>query len=134
MNPRQFLLLGGIVLVLVGLLGFFGVIGPTAEQSIFGEMWWFDNAENWAPLVLGVVALVLLMAPAGLQKPVVILVGIVGLLVGLYNFASESLLGANLESPADLILHLVVRTWALIAGFQKGGTAEVPPAASQQQM
>ena len=134
MNPRQFLLLGGIVLVLVGLLGFFGVIGPTAEQSIFGEMWWFDNAENWAHLVLGVVALVLLMAPAGLQKPVVILVGIVGLLVGLYNFASESLLGANLESPADLILHLVVGIWALIAGFRKGGTAEVPPAASQQQM
>lgn len=129
MNPRQFLHLGGIVLVLVGLLGFFGVIGPTAEQSIFGETWWFDNAENWAHLVLGVVALVLLMAPAGLQKPVVILVGVIGLLVGLYNFASTELLGANLESPADLILHLVVGLWALVAGFRKGESAEMPSAA-----
>ncbi|MEK9147909.1 MAG: hypothetical protein AAB650_00555, partial [Patescibacteria group bacterium] len=57
MNPKQFLQIGGVVLVLVGILGFVGVIGPTAESSLFGGAWWFDNAENWAHLVLGVVAL-----------------------------------------------------------------------------
>jgi hypothetical protein len=36
MNPRQFLIVGGAVLVLVGVLGFVGVIGPTPSDSIFG--------------------------------------------------------------------------------------------------
>ena len=36
--------------------GMVGVIGPTAEQSLFGDDWWFDDAENWAHLVLGIVA------------------------------------------------------------------------------
>jgi len=35
MNPKQFLQIGGIILVLVGILGFF-VIGPTPEKSLFG--------------------------------------------------------------------------------------------------
>ncbi|MBI2506888.1 MAG: hypothetical protein HYW00_01995 [Candidatus Colwellbacteria bacterium] len=122
MNPKQFLLIGGLVLAVVGILGFVGVIGPTAEQSIFGSAWWFDNAENWAHLVLGIVALLAWkMLSASNQKILVILVGILGLLVGLYNFTSTSLLGANLENPADLVLHLVVGLWALYAGLSKRG-------------
>ncbi len=58
MNPKQFLLLGGLILTLVGILGFVGVIGPSAANSLFGANWWFDNGENWAHLVLGLVALV----------------------------------------------------------------------------
>lgn len=123
MNSRQFLLIGGIILVVVGLLGFAGILGPTAERSIFGSMWWFDNAENVAHLVLGVVALLLLAAPASLQRPVVIVVGALAVLVGLYNFASDQLLGANLENPADMVLHLVVGIWALFAGLRKGENA-----------
>ncbi|MBI3088716.1 MAG: hypothetical protein HYY99_00405 [Candidatus Colwellbacteria bacterium] len=122
MNPKQFLLIGGLVLAVVGILGFVGVIGPTAEQSIFGSAWWVDNAENWAHLVLGIVALLAWkMLSASNQKILVILVGILGLLVGLYNFTSTSLLGANLENPADLALHLVVGLWALYAGLSKRG-------------
>ncbi len=122
MNPKQFLLIGGLVLAVVGILGFVGVIGPTAEQSIFGSAWWFDNAENWAHLVLGIVALLAWkMLSASNQKMLVILVGVLGLLVGLYNFTSTSLLGANLENPADLALHLVVGLWALYAGLSKRG-------------
>lgn len=126
MNPKQFLQIGGIVLILVGVLGFF-LIGPTEEASIFGSAWWFDNAENWAHLVLGVVAVILGfgMKNESLQKNVTILVGVLGLFFGLYNFFSTSFLGANLESPLDLILHLVVGAWALWAGLKKpamGGT------------
>ena len=57
-NVKDFLTYGGWVLVIVGILGFF-LIGPTAEKSILGATWWFDNSENWAHLVLGVVALLL---------------------------------------------------------------------------
>lgn len=115
MTPKSFLTYGGIVLVLVGILGFF-LIGPTAEQSIFGELWWFDNPENIAHLVLGIVALIAAFAaPASVQKPLVMVVGVVALFFTLYNFFSEQFLGANLESPMDLILHLVVAVWAFMS-------------------
>ena len=117
MNPKQFLQIGGAVLVLVGILGFAGLIGPTSEVSIFGSTWWFDNGENWAHLLLGIVGIAAsFILPAGLQKGLVLILGVVGVLVALYNVFSTELLGANLESPADLLLHLVVGAWALFAG------------------
>ena len=83
MNPKQFLVLGGIVLVLVGVLGFLGVIGPTSD-SLFGAAWYFDNAENWAHLVIGIVALLAAWVfPASAQKPLVVIVGLFALFVGL---------------------------------------------------
>lgn len=116
MNPKQFLTIGGIVLVVVALLGFFGVIGPTPEKSLFGASWWFDNAENWAHLVLGIVALIVAFAaPMSLQKPVTMIVGVVAVLVGLYSIFKMSFLGANLENPADTLLHLVIGVWALVS-------------------
>ena len=123
MNPKQFLTLGGIVLVLVAILGFVGVIGPTPEKSIFGPSWWFDNPENWAHLVLGVVAFIAAFAiPMNLQKSLVALVGVLGVVVGLYSLSiGESFLGANLENPADTLLHLAVGAWALLAAWKKGG-------------
>ena len=120
MNPKQFLQIGGVVLVLVGVLGFVGVIGPTSEQSIFGSAWWFDNAENWAHLVIGIVGLAAAYAlGANLQRPLVMLLGIVGVLVGLYSLVYPNLLGANLENPADTLLHIVVGAWALWASWKK---------------
>lgn len=121
MNPKQFLTIGGAVLVLVAILGFVGVIGPTAEKSIFSSNWWFDNGENWAHLVLGVVGLIAAFAfPASLQKPLVLLLGVVGVLVGLYSLVYPgNFLGANLENPADTVLHLAVGAWALFAALNK---------------
>lgn len=120
MNPKQFLLIGGIVLVLVGFLGYAGIIGPTSEQSIFGAAWWFDSAENLAHTVLGIIALVLaFVLPASLQKPIVMTLGIIGVLVGLYSaVVSKMFLGANLENPADTLLHLLVGAWALWASWK----------------
>lgn len=117
MNPRQFLLLGGAVLILVAILGFVGVIGPTPERSIFGGNWWFDNGENWAHLVIGVAGLITaFVLPAKLQKLLVIVLGVVGVLVGLYSLIiSTSFLGSHLQNPLDTILHLGVGAWALIA-------------------
>ncbi len=129
MNPKQFLIIGGAVLVLVGVLGFVGVIGPTAAKSMFGSTWWFDNGENWAHLILGVVALIAAFTfPAGAQKPLVMLVGLLGLFFGVYNLFNTKFLGTNLESPADTILHFVVGIWALGASMmgKKGMKASAP--------
>ena len=126
MNPRQFLTVGGIVLVLVGILGFIGMFGPTADDSLFGASWWFDNAENWAHLVLGIVAIAAVyVLPANLQKPLVAIVGILAILVAVYNLFGEQLLGANLQIPYDLLLHLVVGIWALVSAFGSGSKSMV---------
>lgn len=116
---KSFLIYGGIALVVLAILGFIGVTGPTADQSIFGTYWYFDNAENWAHLVLGVVALIAAynLAPNH-QMPLVIAVGLLGILVGLYGFIwSGMLLGASLENPSDNLLHIVVGGWAVWAAY-----------------
>lgn len=122
MNPKQFLTLGGIVLVLVGILGYVGVLGPTAEDSLFGAGWWFDNSENLAHLVLGIAAIAAVyVLSSDLQKWLTIAVGALAIVVGLYSLTGESMvLGATLENPADTVLHLIVGVWALWAGFRKG--------------
>ncbi len=119
MNPKKFLQIGGIILVIVGILGFF-LIGPTEEKSIFGGSWWFDSGENWTHLILGIVALALVygVKSAPLQKWVTVIVGVVALIAGISGFVSPNFLGANLESPLDNILHLVIGIWALWAGLK----------------
>ncbi len=121
LTPRGFLSLGGVVLLAVGILGFIGVIGPTPDRSIFGDAWWFDNAENVAHTVLGIVALlaVTMMKDAAMQKMLVLAVGAFALLVGLYNLGGEVMLaGATLQNPMDTVLHLVVGAWGLYAGLK----------------
>jgi hypothetical protein len=137
MNPRQFLLLGGAVLLLVGILGFdfIGLIGPTAEDSIFGDAWWFDDGENWAHTILGVVGIIAgLSFPANAQRGLTFLVGLLGIFFGVYNlFGIETINGTTgvlvfgtnsfLESPADTILHFFVGAWALFAASRKPAMA-----------
>ena len=125
-TPKGFLSVGGVILLVVGIVGWF-VIGPTPDKSIFGSFWWFDNAENIAHTVLGVAGLLAAFVfPANLQRYLVVLLGVLGILVGLYNLTSMSLLGANLESPADLILHLAVGAWALFASMKKPSSSSMP--------
>lgn len=130
MTPRTFLIVGGVILVLVGILGMVGVIGPTAEDSLFGDTWWFDNGENWAHTGLGVVGLIAaFLFPAGAQRALVLILAVTGIAVGLYSLFKADFLGANLENPADTILHIVIGLWAFLA-FRGGRTAPAPPPAA----
>jgi len=130
LTPKQFLLIGGPVLVLVAILGFVGVIGPTTDKSLFGSTWWFDDGENWAHLALGVVGFAAaFILPMNLQRPLVMVLGVVGVFFGVYNLFSTSFPGTNLENPADTILHFAVGAWALAASIPKPAmTAKGTPA------
>jgi hypothetical protein len=124
-NPKQFLLIGGIVLLALGLIGFAGVF------SQMNSFFYLDNAENVAHTGLGIIAIAAsyLLKDASLQKWLVVAVGVLALFFTVYGFivaanASPNTFGiANLESPADDILHLVVGVWALAAAFWGGRMA-----------
>lgn len=126
MNATQFLQIGGAILIIVGILGFLGVIGPTPGDSIFGENWFFNNIENFAHLILGIVAIVASYSIGSLaQKWLVAIVGIAGILVGIYGLFSFELLGAHLENPMDTILHIGIGVWALWAAMKTREMSEM---------
>jgi uncharacterized membrane protein HdeD (DUF308 family) len=122
--PRLFLIYGGAVLLLLGIVGYLGVF---TEPNTPG--FWLDSGENLAHTFLGIVALAAVFVP-GLNtalKPyyraIVALVGVIALFFAVYGFLSASgaepnTFGvANLENPADNLLHLVVGIVALVAAW-----------------
>lgn len=123
-TPKGFLMIGGVVLLLLGLVGFFALKDPSLS------FFWLDNSENYAHLALGVVALAAVYVPglntalAPYYRWIVILVGLIALFFGVYGFilpagspAAPNTFGlANLEL-GDNLLHLVVAAWAFAAAF-----------------
>ena len=129
MNPRQFLLVGGIVLLALGLVGFLGVFSDT--KSAF----YLDSGENVAHTVLGIIAIAaaFVISDGTLQKWLVAVVGVTALFFAVYGFmvagnTPPNTFGiSNLESPADDVLHLVVGIWALAAAFLPRARMAVAP-------
>lgn len=136
-NSTQFLRLGGIVLLLVGLVG---LIGLTANVDFFN----LDAGENVAHVALGIVGLVAGygLKDARIHRGLTAVVGITGLVFGLLGwflpaggalvsggFAHPNFLGlANLESPSDNVLHLFVAAWAIWAMMGDGKVMAAAPA------
>ena len=119
LTPRWFLIIGGVVLLVLGLVGFAGIFSKTSTPAF-----WLDSGENVAHVGLGVIALAAVYVPslntmlAPYYRWIVILVGIIALFFGVYGFVVSSgtepnTFGiSNLENPADNLLHLVVAIWA----------------------
>lgn len=122
MTPRQFLLLGGILFVLLGVLGLF-VLGPTADQSMLHDFFWLDNKENFAHLLFGVVALVAynFLKDAQMIKWLVALVGVVALFAAGAGFMNEAMpvpnAGLTNLEMSDNLLHIAVAVWAFYVSF-----------------
>lgn len=125
-SPRGFLMAGGIVLVLLGVVGYLGIFTKEAFPAF-----WLDNGENVAHIGLGLIALAALYVPglnsalAPYYRWIVLLVGVIALFFAVYGFVvagdtsgANTFNLANLESPADNILHLVVAAWAFLAGWK----------------
>jgi hypothetical protein len=124
-TPKGFLTVGGAVLLLLGVIGYLGVFSQSSFPSFY-----LDSGENIAHTFLGIVALAIVFVPglntmfAPYYRWIVILLGIVALFFAVYGFyvggnAAPNTFGvANLESPLDDLLHLVVGAWALYAAWR----------------
>lgn len=120
-TPKSFLQIGGTLLLLFGVLGILGVMGPAPEDSLFGSLWWFTNIESFSLITVGIAFLIAaLIFPPVWQRYFVILFGIIALIIGLYSFVNPRLFGAHFETPADLILYLVLGAWGLYSAFAQG--------------
>lgn len=130
MYPRLFLIVGGAVLLLLGIVGYLSVFSESGSPNF-----WLDGGENLAHTFLGVVALAAVFVPglntalAPYYRAIVGLVGVIALFFAVYGFlqpagssADPNTFGvANLENPADNLLHLVVGIVAIAAVYMKSG-------------
>jgi hypothetical protein len=137
-NSTAFLRYGGGVLLIVGLVGFIGILNNVDFFSL-------DAGENIAHVGLGIIGLAagFGLKDARIHRGLTAVVGITALIVGLLGwflpsggalangaFAKPNFFGlANLESPADNLLHLFVAAWAIWAmlGDSKVTAMETAP-------
>lgn len=123
-TPRGFLIVGGAVLLVIGILGLF--ILKDSVNSFF----WMDTVEDIAHAAIGLFALAAVYLP-GLNtalKPsyrsIVLLIGVVALFSSVYGFllpagtvAAPNTFGlANMEL-GDNLLHMVFAVWAFLAVY-----------------
>jgi hypothetical protein len=129
LNPRTFLIVGGAVLLVLGIVGYLNVFTKSST-----DWFWLDGGENLAHTVLGAVALAAVFVPglntalAPYYRAIVILVGVIALFFAAYGFiqagaAEPNTFGvANLENPSDNLLHLVVAIWAFASAWAPGSS------------
>lgn len=114
MNPKQFLMWGGVVLLVLGVIGF---IAP----NLLGKTLYFDSGENWVHTVLGIVAIVASYAlGASAQRSLTGIVAIVTLFFGVWGFVVYSRTAPNFYGYTNLefldnIVHLAVAVWGYLS-------------------
>lgn len=123
------------MLVLLGTVGYAHVFTEAGSPTF-----WLDDAENMAHTGLGLAAVAAVLLPglntalAPHYRLIVGLIAVVALFFGAYGFllapgssADPNTFGvANLESPADNLLHLVVGIVAVAAIYVRSGEERAP--------
>lgn len=112
---RQAALLFGIVLTLIGLLGFVPALAP--DDKLLG-IFEVDTLHNLVHLASGLVALGAWVAGSGAAKLYFQAFGIVYGLVAVIGFIQgDTVLGLILVNLADNLLHVLITAAALYLGF-----------------
>lgn len=105
----------GIILILVGILGF--VPGVTTDEGLLLGIFKVDAVHNVIHLLSGIIAL-FCAGNAGSARSYFIIFGIVYGLVAVIGFVQhDHVLGVFSINNADNILHVAITLFALVLGF-----------------
>ena len=117
LNPHNFLVLAGSVLVILGVAGTVGLLGSISRAALFNPPYWI----NWVHLGFGVVVLAIASADGrALQNAFTLIAAIIGSTLGIFGL----LLGSHfanryntpeLADPSEHLAHLAVGLLALWA-------------------
>jgi hypothetical protein len=117
LRPRQFLLLAGTVLVILGSAGAAGLLARISDASVFNPPYW----TNWVHLMFGIAVLAVAFAAgrtlqnAFTLAPAILgsILGLAGLLFG--SYAANRYNMPELADPSEHLAHLTVGLLALWA-------------------
>jgi len=120
MYSKQYLFWGGLVLIVAGILGLIHVMGPTANNSIFGGGWFFTMGQSWINIVAGVIIMLLTYSEeVETRRTMAIIVGGLAVLLGLaglfFPSSFAAILGANPENLVTNVFYLAFGAWGLWA-------------------
>lgn len=100
--------------MIIGLLGKYGVIGPTFEKSIFGETWVFSPTESWGYLFFGVISLVAIGSKSvSFQSFWAILTGLGSITMAILSIFNVEFLGIIVNRPMDILSYTLIAAWAI---------------------
>lgn len=125
MNSRQFLLFGGVLLILVGLLGVFGVVGPSSvDPGAFGQWWYFTKIEGWVHAGVGILSVIASFISRAPWRYLTIFLGVLSILGGIYSLLGpvpegKQAFGMDLQNPGDTIFHLLIGASAFLSSRNK---------------
>lgn len=122
MYSKQFLTYGGVILVAAGILGLIGVLGPTAERSIFSSGWFFNSAESWLNIIFGAIALLVGFSLSDeSRKWTASIIAILAVLGGLGELflpsTFASIMASSSTSVVTALFYLAFGAWGLWASM-----------------
>lgn len=115
MTTYHYLKFGGLILVVLAVLGAAGILGPTADQSIFGQGWWMGYSEIVIYGLLGIADMVVAHKASSLiQYRMVLIIGFLSLLMAGHTFiVRQPVVWAEFQIPGDLTFFLFFAIWGI---------------------
>ncbi len=109
MSTKFYLILAGAGAVGLGILGFVHILGPTPQDSVFGQQWWLNDTQNFLHLIIGISSICAgLFLPKLRQQGAVWLLGVISIIGAVVSLIFRHLLTVNLVEPVEEVLYFSV--------------------------
>lgn len=114
-TSRNFLIAVGYILIILGILGFIRVLGPSPDKSIFGSFFWMDSRLNLLFIVTGVISFFTAYVFADTMINFLAFgIGTVAFFVGLYGLLWASrIFTLPLAGPIGNLIILIIGIWGI---------------------
>jgi hypothetical protein len=112
---KNFLVWIGYITIILGILGFIHVLGPTPQTSIFGSFWWMDGQVSLIYIMGGIVSLfTAYVMPDNVVELITYGIGAVAFFVGLYGlFWAPRVFSVPLEGVIGNLIMFLFGVWGL---------------------